>query len=91
MINSNNGTRSPAPRPPLPIRRDATEPGWLRFGSNALMAGEVDAGVAHGVELVEVPQGERGRRVLDDGPVDIGCCVVELRLDVAGSIGILTV
>lgn len=76
MINNNNHTPRPIPRPPLLIRRDTTEPGRLRVSSDALMAGEVDAGVAHRIELIEISQSERCRGVLDGGPVDVGRCVV---------------
>lgn len=76
MIHNNNRTPSPVPRPPLLIRRDATEPGRLWLSSDALMAGQVDAGVAHGIELIQIRQRERSRGVLDGRPVDVGRCMV---------------
>lgn len=91
MVNNNNRTPCPVPRPPLLIRSDAAEPSRLRTGIDALATGEVDAGVAHPVKLIKIRQRQRNRGVLDGSPVHIGRCVVELSLDIAGSVLVLTV
>lgn len=91
MINNNNRTPSPVPRPSLLVRSDATKPRRLRTGIDPLMAGEVDARIAHSIELIEILQRQRSRGILDGGPVDVGRCMVELCLDVAGSVWVLAV